>query len=297
MGLTNKKVFWGIDIGGTYAKVGCIVDNAFRMVETLPTGESCEPEKLLNTISDVILGYGTLPAAVGLGVAGLVNRSSGGTIRFSPNLPLWNNVSAGNILESRVGVSVVVDNDCNAFAIGAVSSGLIPSEELWLLVTFGTGIGGTIINRGAVQYGTGYSGEFGHMTVKEGGIPCLCGSNGCWERYAGKKALEWYYTTITERKRSPLEISQLASKGDLPAKEAFREYGRWIGLGLANLAKCFSPAGFFIAGGLSATLNHFEEAAYQEYTSRCSHTWAVTVLEDSPNAGAFGAASMAAQQC
>jgi glucokinase len=295
--LTDKTAFWGIDIGGTYAKIGCIVDGVFRMVETLPTGENCEPKKLLHSISNLVLGYNAVPAALGLGTAGLVDRSSGGTIIFSPNLPLWNNVKAGSILENTIGIPVVVDNDCNAFAIGAISSGLIPSQGLWLLVALGTGIGGTIINHGIVQYGTGYSGEFGHMTVKEGGIPCPCGSNGCWERYAGKKALEWYYTTITGKKLSPLEMSLSASNGNLPAKEAFREYGRWVGLGLANLARCFSPMGFFLAGGLSAATDHFKKAALQEYTSRCVHPWKVTVLEDSPNAGAFGAASMAVLRC
>ncbi len=299
MGSSNKSggTYWGIDVGGSYAKVGCITGNSFRIIETFPTGESCHPEGLLKRISELILEGNTKPAAVGLGTAGLIDRPAGGVIRFSPNLPLWNSVNAGEILRNHLKVPVVVDNDCNVFAIGAINSGLIPSEGLWLFITLGTGIGGALINQGDIIYGTGYSGEFGHTTVREGGIPCPCGSDGCWERYAGKNALKWYYTRLTGQRVSPRDMALLASGGDIPAREAFREYGRWVGIGLANLANCFSPTGFFIGGGLSPTLNHFESSARREYKKRCRHQWNIHLLKDSPAAGAYGAASMARKQC
>ncbi|MCD4709090.1 MAG: ROK family protein [Candidatus Sabulitectum sp.] len=299
MGFSNKAegAYWGIDVGGSYAKVGCITNECFRIVKTFPTGENCHPEDLLRKISEFILAEDTKPAAVGLGTAGLIDRPAGGVIRFSPNLPLWNSANAGNILRNLLKAPVVVDNDCNAFAVGAINSGLIPSEGLWLFITLGTGIGGTIINRGEIIYGTGYSGEFGHTTVREGGIPCPCGSDGCWERYAGKNALKWYYTRLTGQKISPRDMVLLASSGDIPAREAFREYGRWVGIGLANLANCFSPTGFFIGGGLSAALSLFESSALQQYKRRCKHHWNVSLLKDSPVAGAYGAALMARKQC
>jgi glucokinase len=286
-----------VDIGGTYAKVGCLADGVFRMVTTLPTGESCRPGKLLDEICDTVAAHTWEPSAVGLGIAGMVDRPAGGIIRFSPNLPLWINVDAGSILTERLGIPVCIDNDCNVFATGAIHTGLIPSKGLWLFVTLGTGIGGTIINNGIILYGTGFSGEFGHTTVREGGIPCPCGSDGCWERYAGRKALEWYYFSITGRRIPPVEVSRLAIQEEPSALEAFREYGRWIGIGMANLANCFSPRGFFIGGGLSAAFSHFEKAAVNEYSRRCKHSWNVTVLKESPDAGAFGAASMAGLQC
>ena len=296
---SNKpgRSWWGVDIGGTYAKIGCITNGVFRIVSTFPSGENCKPEILLRKISELIISHDTRPAGVGLGTAGLIDRTSGGVIKFSPNLPLWNGINPGDILRRYLNAPVVVDNDCNVFAIGAINSEQIPSEGLWLFITLGTGIGGTIINQGKIIYGTGYSGEFGHATVREGGIPCPCGSNGCWERYAGKIALEWYYTRLTGENVSPGEISLLATQGNIQALEAFREYGRWVGIGLANLANCFSPMGFFFGGGLSAALSHFETSAKQEYKKRCRHQWRVSLLEDSPAAGAYGAASMASQQC
>lgn len=293
----TSKGYWGIDVGGTFAKVGCITNGIFEMVATLPTGENCRPEKLLRDISELILQHKAEPSAVGLGTAGLVDRNEGGVIRFSPNLPLWNGINAGRILRDRLRIPVAVDNDCNVFAVGAINSGKIPSRGLWLFITLGTGIGGTIIHQGNIIYGTGYSGEFGHTTVREGGIPCPCGSDGCWERYAGRKALEWYYSRLTGLTKSPKEIALMASNGETSALEAFREYGRWIGIGLANLANSFSPMGFFIGGGLSATMQHFEISAKQEYSRRCKHQWNTAILKNSSTAGAFGAASMAAKLC
>lgn len=293
----TPETYWGIDVGGSYAKIGCITNGAFRNVAILPTGADCHPEKLLNSISEIIRNDHTKPAAVGLGTAGHIDQASGGIIRFSPNLPLWKGVNTGRILGELLQVPIFIDNDCNAFAIGALNSGKIPSKGLWLFITLGTGIGGTIINQGKIIYGTGYSGEFGHTTVLAGGLSCSCGSDGCWERYAGKNALEWYYTRLTGLKASPIELSHMASMGEAQALEAFREYGKWVGIGLASLANCFSPMGFFIGGGLSATVDHFKTAAMQEYKRRCKHPWIFSVLENSPTAGAFGAASMAYKQC
>lgn len=294
--VSNKGFHWGVDIGGSYAKIGYLKGNEFVLERSIPTGSSSTPEDVLKESAGIILARDPSPAAVGLGAAGLINHSEG-MIQFSPNLPLWTGARIKVIMNRYLKASVILDNDCNVFASGALHSEEIPARGLWLFITLGTGIGGTIINDGTIIYGTGGSGEFGHTTVKEGGLPCPCGSSGCWELYAGRKALEWYYLRLTGKGLAPKEISHLASEGNPAAREAFREYGRWFGVGLANLANCFAPEGFFIAGGLSAALKHFDIAARREYTNRCRHPWSLSMLENSPEAGAYGAASMASFQC
>jgi len=289
-------LFCGVDVGGTSAKIGFLKGRDFTLAGSVPTGSDSRPDHVLAKVAELILSRGQRLCRVGLGTAGIIDRNSG-VIRFSPNLPGWNGSHAGEILSQLIDVPVTVDNDCNVFARGAINSGEIPGSGLWLFITLGTGIGGTIINNGEILYGTGGSGEFGHTTVREGGIPCPCGSTGCWETYAGRKALEWYYRRLAGKAADPMRISALASAGDETAREAFREYGRWVGIGLANLANCFAPSGFFMAGGLSAGLNHFGISARQQYTGRCRHPWSVTLLEDSPGAGAYGAASMVRGIC
>lgn len=287
---------WGIDIGGSCAKIGYISGKGFVLERAVPTGITSTPERVLRESAEIILARDTAPKAVGLGMAGLLDREEG-EVSFSPNLPFWTDAGVSRILQKYLAAPVTLDNDSNVFAIGALNTGEIPESGLWLFITLGTGIGGTIISNGAIIYGTGGAGEFGHTTVKEGGLPCPCGSSGCWEMYAGRKALEWYLERLNGQKLSPREISDLASKGDAAACEAYREYGRWFGIGLANLANCFSPDGFFLAGGLSIGLKHFGISARKEYLNRCMHPWSVSMLKDSPEAGAYGAASMVYRRC
>ncbi|HPF32352.1 MAG TPA: ROK family protein [Candidatus Sabulitectum sp.] len=294
--MSSRGCYWGVDVGGSYAKIGRLVQGGFQLTDSIPTGAGSEPASVLQAAASAIRRWDSEPLGVGLGAAGLIDRE-GGRIVFSPNLPGWGGCPVASILENMLGVPVVLDNDCNVFATGALYSGEIPGKGLWLFITLGTGIGGTIISEGSIVYGTGGAGEFGHSTVREGGLPCPCGSVGCWEMYAGARALEWYYRRVSGGASSPRGIASLAHGGDPAALEAYREYGRWFGIGLANLANIFAPHGFFIAGGLSAGLRHFGIPARTEFLRRCRHPWSVSMLEDSPEAGAFGAASMARGRC
>ncbi len=58
----------------------------------------------------------------------------------------------------------------------------MPLGEFW----FGQGI---ITNR-TIYYGhDGFSGEFGHIALKEDGLPCQCGKYGCLESLASGHAI------------------------------------------------------------------------------------------------------------
>ena len=290
----SSNSFWGVDIGGSTAVIGHLDrENAFRVAEVLETGPCRQPSSVLSSISAVIKRFDPSPGAVGVGMAGLVDVKRG-FLSFSPNLPLWNGTPIASSLSRLLGgAQVFVDNDCNAFSIGALHRGVIPVKGLWLFITLGTGIGGTVISEGRILYGTGTSGEFGHMTLREGGRKCTCGLRGCWERYAAVEALVSYYDGRTE----PRVIAGKARKGDEKAKAAFTEYGVWLGRGMANLAKCLAPEGFFLGGGLSTCYTLFQRPARREFESRCPNPWNVSALEDSSTAGAYGAAAMAAEKC
>ncbi|MCI4170907.1 ROK family protein, partial [Bacillus spizizenii] len=55
-----------------------------------------------------------------------------------------------------------------------------------ILVTLGTGVGGSIIANGEIVHGiNGAGGEIGHICrIPEGGAPCNCGKTGCIETIA-----------------------------------------------------------------------------------------------------------------
>lgn len=295
--MSNRR-FWGADIGGTTTVVGSVGrDSPFRIEAVLPTLPLRGARRLLDELAGTILNADPEPLAVGVGIAGLVDRRRG-ILSFSPNLPDWAPLDVASEIAGRTGAGAVVDNDCNSFAYGAVRTGLIPSDGLRIFVTLGTGIGGTILDRGKVIYGTGFAGEFGHMAVESSGQACPCGSTGCWERYAGRDALVRYYlgrepSAGEETVPDPREIAELARNGDSAALKAFEVYGAWVGRGLASLANCLSPDGFYLAGGLANASDLFMQPACAEFTGRCRHPWRVSTVPDSSEAGALGAALMA----
>lgn len=284
---------WGVDIGGSTTILGYLDNNDFKTVSTLQTIPSEGPEKLLTRIKRTILNIDDSPRSIGAGIAGLVDRKNGILIH-SPNLVNWGRFPLQEKLIDIFRCSVVIENDCNTFAIRALDSGEIPSDGLSLLITLGTGIGGTIIHNGTILYGTGYAGEFGHMTVNVSGEACPCGSRGCWERYASAEALVRYFKRAGSDSKyaDPRKIARYAETGNENALKAFDEFGVWVGIGLANLAHCLSPSGIFLAGGLVKTFDLFIEQARHEFNRRCPYEWNVSALSSCSDAGAEGAAIM-----
>ncbi len=292
--LTNRSgKRWGIDIGGTTTILGFLKSNGFEKVKIIDTNPSEGPGSLLENIKNTINDTDEIPVSVGVGIAGLVNRNEG-LLVSSPNLSGWKNYPLRENLSKILKCRVVIDNDCNVFALQAIESSTIPSKGLWLMITAGTGIGGTIVQNGTILYGTGYAGEFGHMTVEASGIKCPCGSTGCWERYAASSALINYYRKYSDEStdRSPVEIAHLASLKRHAAQKAFEEFGKWLGIGLVNLYHCFSPHGVFLAGGLMGASEFFLHHAESEFHRRCGCEWNVNILPSSSFAGAEGAAIM-----
>jgi predicted NBD/HSP70 family sugar kinase len=52
------------------------------------------------------------------------------------------------------------------------------------------GIGAAAVLDGPIMTGQhGFAGEIGHLCVDPHGPPCRCGSNGCLELYAGRRAI------------------------------------------------------------------------------------------------------------
>jgi glucokinase len=112
------------------------------------------------------------------------------------------------------------------------------------------------------------AGEFGHMVVVPDGRRCECGNRGCLEQYAsgnvlGREAREMAMAQspvtvpLVERVNGDLSllagplITEAAQDGDAAAVELFEEVGRWLGIGLANLAAALDPGLFVIGGGVS----------------------------------------------
>lgn len=273
--------------------VGSLEDRALREAGTIPTKSLESPADAVSAASRLVREADPAPRGVGVGIAGLVDRSRG-LLVSSPNMPGWRDVPVERMFGESLKAPVTVDNDANVFAFGAVRTGEIPPRGTWLLVTLGTGIGGTVVHRGQILYGTGFAGEFGHMTVKADGRACSCGSTGCWELYASKSSLSEYYALEGGPEGvDPRKVAARARDGDAAAGRAFDRFGHWLGVGMASLGCCLSPHGFVLAGGLAGAFDLFSHRMESVFTRRCHQDLRVRTLPEVRDSGALGAALMA----
>jgi glucokinase len=265
-GTTGTTVTAGLDIGGTKI-LGVAVDPADP--ETI-VGEARVPtpdgeEQLLDAMAEVVVKLGS-PAAVGVGIAGLVSR--GGVLQVSPNIPGLRGVDVVAEMHRRVGLPIRVDNDATCAAWGEHLAGAARGADDVVCVTLGTGIGAGIIADGELVRGAhGFGGEAGHMVVDPSGPPCPCGRSGCWERFAsgsGLARLARDAAAAGRLERARLlaggeatavrseHVSSAAAEGDAQALAVMDAFARWVALGVGNLVTLLDCSLVVIGGGLVA---------------------------------------------
>ena len=259
----------GIDIGGTKV-AGGVVDPDGNVLDRLRyETPSTSPQATEDTIAQIVeeLRERHEITAVGIGAAGWIDVT-GSSVMFSPHLA-WRHEPLRDAVQRRVRLPVVVENDANAAAWAEWRFGAGQGESHLVCVTLGTGIGGAVITEGVLLRGKyGVAGEFGHMTVVPGGHRCECGNRGCWEQYASGNSLVREARELAEsgspvaqllldrvdgdpsRINGPI-VTGAAKDGDPIAVELLEEVGRWLGVGLANIAAAFDPGTFVVGGGVS----------------------------------------------
>ena len=156
-----KEYAFGIDLGGTTAKVGLFTTSGALLEKwEVPTDTSNAGEHILENLADAIRGKMAekeIPAeqveGVGIGVPGPVLNSSVVPI-VCANLGGWGerNVSAqlSGLLD---GLRVLVGNDANVAALGEIWMGTAKGCRSAVMVTLGTGVGGGVIVNGKVVDG------------------------------------------------------------------------------------------------------------------------------------------------
>jgi predicted NBD/HSP70 family sugar kinase len=105
--------------------------------------------------------------AVGIGVPGVTDVESG-HVRWAPTLG-WRDVDLKALLEARLEVPVVVDNDVNLALIGEVNQGAANQAQRAVFVAFEDGVGGAILIDGRLYRGGGGAGEVGYLVTGAAG--------------------------------------------------------------------------------------------------------------------------------
>ena len=257
-----------VDIGGTKVAVG-VVDSQGKVLSwrESPTGYDCEYmsglELIVGMLKDVERQAGLQLSGVGIGSTGPVDPFTGdfGELDF---LPRWHGHSLVRDLERIFDVTVALENDGDAGALGEAGWGAGKNKSRLIYVTVGTGIGGGIILDGKLYRGVeGAHPEIGHQVLDSSGPPCSCGFRGCWEALAaGPAMVSWLESTVPPDypHRTGLtakRICQLAVEGDSWARSAIKREAMYLGLGLANLINLFTPDAIVLGGSIMKSSNLF----------------------------------------
>lgn len=185
--------------------------------------------------------------AIGVSTTGQVNAARGEIVYANDNVPHYTGMAVGALMERRFGVPVTVENDVNAAALGEARLGAGQGQEDFLCLTYGTGIGGALILNGQIYGGArGLAGEVGHIVTHPGGLPCLCGLQGCYEQYASVTALvreaAQVDTHITDGRAVFTRLDHLRPVVDAWLDEVL--------LGLTALIHTLNPAMLVLGGGV-----------------------------------------------
>lgn len=260
---------FGVDVGGTTVKLGLFDINGNVMDKwEIPTrtennGKNILPDiaaSVQNKMAEKSIAREDV-SGVGIGAPGPVDGE--GVIHKAVNLG-WSEMNLKKELTELLGgMHVEGGNDANVAALGEMWKGGGQGHKDLVAVTLGTGVGGGIIINGRVVNGAnGSGGEIGHIHVEDNETePCGCGNYGCLEEYASATGI----TRLANRKLKASDKDSVLRQGEVTAKSVFdavkagdelaievaKQFGEYLGKGLAVIAGVVNPEVFVIGGGVS----------------------------------------------
>ena len=192
----SEKIYLGFDIGGTKIGIGLVSASGKLIAGERVDNVNTKPEEILPQLAAIAkkliaennISYDDIPA-FGISTPGPADIPNG-IITTPPNNPFWRNVPILKYLQDALNIKGYFENDANAAAIAEGYFGAGRNSKDYVFLTMSTGIGAGIVTNGTLIQGTGFfGGEYGHTVLYPNGRQCNCGLKGCYEAYAGGRAL------------------------------------------------------------------------------------------------------------
>ena len=253
---TDNNLYIGFDIGASSVKWGygscqqgllcfesvIISDKTLAGLQNLFTS-------IINKV-DSKIGLTSIKG-IGIGTPGTIERKSGKLLGVNPNLQFWTGLSPAILIDEKLNLPVVYDNDANVMCLGEAS--LLEPDLDVVGITIGSGIGSGYVRSGKIFHGShGFGMELGHITVVTDGEPCNCGRQGCLEAYASiegiksrakrhlkySDALAWNLRDILSNAEADQRLQGFIQDGE-----------RLLAKSLANLCVVLDPDVILLGGG------------------------------------------------
>ena len=258
-----------IDIGGSQFGLALATPDG-RVIKRIQhqTDRADHADKRIDRIlaaSKILISQSSV-SACGIGFGGPVSFDTQRIVN-STHVAGWDDCPLPKIVEQRLGVPAIIDNDANVGALGEFTFGTGKNSRHIIYYTISTGIGGGIIINGEIyRGGNGYAGELGHVPISRDGPQCDCGNRGCLEALCSGTAIaRRAKAAIKKHPRKGIAIARTANNNPITAKTLFDTarsgdpYARTLvdeictdlGQGLAIAVNAFAPDVIVIGGGVS----------------------------------------------
>ncbi|MFI5734896.1 ROK family protein [Kribbella sp. NPDC051587] len=202
---------------------------------------------------------------VGVSMPGQVQPDAGVSV-FAPNWQ-WHDVRIEEMLESRLGISVYVDNPLKAITLAEMWFGVGQVTGNMAVVNLGTGVGAGLAIEGTLIRGaTNNAGEWGHTLLQLDGRPCRCGRRGCVEAYLGVHGLEMTLAEIDPDHpalRQPLQrgfvdaVAEGLAADDPVLSELARRTAHYLAAALADLVNLLNVPHLTLTGWTSTAIGQW----------------------------------------
>ncbi len=239
----------GIDIGGTYFRIGTVDGQGnvadFRKV---PVGRVFATRDSLGDLSAYLKAYTAdkQVEAIAIGFPATVDRERK-TVLQAPNVPFMENLPVVDVLTKELGVPVFIERDVTMTLMYDCRAWGISGEGITCGFYFGTGIGNGIFIDGQPLIGRdGTAGELGHIPVDGSDAVCGCGNVGCMEPLAGGR----YLSHLCETVYADTSIRELFTRH----REAppLRRFVDRMAMAVATEINILNPHHILIGGGVPA---------------------------------------------
>ncbi len=222
-----------IDLGGSHVTCAVVRGQSIVGQETLPADGKAGLAGLLPAMSDGL--HGLLESAgmkcsdcqgVVLGFPGIVNPRENRVLATNEKFSDATGLDLNDWSAREFSLPFYMENDARLALLGEHAFGAAQGTEDAVMVTLGSGIGGSAMIKGRLlQSKNGLAGMIGgHLPVVLDGRLCTCGNRGCAESEAATVFLHEIFeqhagagTGEPLRPQGFAELFQAADRGDVPA--------------------------------------------------------------------------------
>ncbi len=243
------RALMGIEIAVDTARLACVSlqgevlhSDEQALADSAPAGTCAQVARMAAAAHRRLAERGLRLSSIGVCVPGAVDDCTG-EVRFAPNLG-WRNVRLLPMLEDALatagltGVTVQLQNDADAAALGEYEFAAGEGEDPLIFVNCDVGVGaGVVLNDRLFTGAQGMAGEIGHTILELDGPPCSCGRRGCAEAFFGARVLA----------REGVDMQRAAAL---------------FGVLLQNLWVTFNPRAIVLGGKSCAEHRGFAQAAF-----------------------------------